>query len=81
MRALLLILLLLALHPARAEAQSDGATLGVSAVVLAPDHIRVGDEVKIERGPEGRDSISTHLTFTHAARPHLAVAQRPEDPP
>lgn len=82
MRTLFLAAILLANHLTTplAVAQSAGASIGVSAQVVAPDRMRLGDEVKLDRRG-GRDSISTRVTLTQAAHPHLVVRPEAGDPP
>jgi hypothetical protein len=63
-----------------AAAQSAGSSIGVSAQVVAPDRMRLGDEVKLDRRG-GRDSISTRVTLRQSAHPHLVVRPEAGDPP
>lgn len=82
MRTLFFAAILLAnnLTAPLAAAQSTGASIGVSAQVLASERMRLGGEVKLDRRG-GRDSISTRVTLSQREHPHLVVHSKAGDPP
>ena len=80
MRTLFLAAILLANHLTTPLAAAQSATIGVSAQVLAPERMRLGEEVKIDRRG-GRDSISTRVTLSQREHPHLVVRPEAGDPP
>ena len=80
MRTFVLAAILVANHLTAPLIAAQSAAIGVSAQVLAPEHMRLGGEVKLDRRG-GRDSISARVTLTQREHPHLVVRPDAGDPP